>query len=148
MTIEELLLEWKKDSEINKAKLDDESIRSAILHSKYLEMHAAVKIKYHRIKSKLKDLEMSKRKWLKGSMSREEMDERNWDYDPWKGLAKPLKSEMDDYIMVDKDVSSLIDKLKETEIMLETLESILNNVTWRHQHIKNALDFMKFQSGA
>ena len=70
------------------------------------------------------------------------------DYDPWKGLAKPLKSEMDDYIMVDKDVSSLIDKLKETEIMLETLESILNNVTWRHQHIKNALDFMKFQSGA
>lgn len=147
MTIEELLLEWKKDSEINKSKLDDESIRNAQLHAKYLEMHAAIKIKYHKQKARIKETELLKRKWLKGVMTKEEMDRRGWSYDPWQGAAKPMKSELDDYISVDQDIIFLMEKFRETEVMLETLENIINNITWRHQNVKNAIDFMKFNAG-
>lgn len=147
MDLEQLLTLWKKDSEIVKSKLDDESIRSAMLHAKYLEIYSALKLKHSKLKIRVKQLELDKRKWLKGSMTKSEMDERGWDYDPWKGLAKPMKSEMDDYILVDKDVASAIEKLKEVEIMLEALESIMQNIQWRHQTIKNSIDFMRFQSG-
>jgi hypothetical protein len=128
MKVEDLLLEWKKDSEINKSKLDDESIKTAMLHAKYLEIHSAVKIRYNKLRARLKDLEFEKRRWLKGTMTKEEMDDRDWDYDPWKGMSKPMK-------------------LKDTEVLLETLESIMQNIQWRHQSIKNSIDFMKFQAG-
>jgi len=147
MKVEDLLLEWKKDSEINKSKLDDESIKTAMLHAKYLEIHSAVKIRYNKLRARLKDLEFEKRRWLKGTMTKEEMDDRDWDYDPWKGMSKPMKSEMDDHLFADGDVKKVVERLKDTEVLLETLESIMQNIQWRHQSIKNSIDFMKFQAG-
>ena len=147
MTVEELLLEWKKDSEVKKSKLDDESIKTAMLHAKYLEVHSAVKVRYNKLRARLKDLEFEKRRWLKGTMTKEEMDDRDWDYDPWKGMSKPMKSEMDDHLFADSDVKKVVEKLKDTEVLLETLESIMQNIQWRHQSIKNAIDFMRFQAG-
>jgi hypothetical protein len=147
MKVEDLLLEWKKDSEINKSKLDDESIKTAMLHAKYLEIHSAVKIRYNKLRARLKDLEFEKRRWLKGTMTKEEMDDRDWDYDPWKGMSKPMKSEMDDHLFADSDVKKVVERLKDTEVLLETLESIMQNIQWRHQSIKNSIDFMKFQAG-
>ena len=147
MTVEELLLEWKKDSDIKKSKLDEESIRTAMLHAKYLEVHAAYKSRYNKLKAKLKDLEFEKRRWLKGTMTKSEMDDLGWDYDPWKGMSKPMKSEMEDHLFADDDVKKVVEKLKETEVLLETLESIMQNIQWRHQSIKNAIDFMRFQAG-
>ena len=147
MKVEDLLLEWKKDSEINKSKLDDESIKTAMLHAKYLEIHSAIKIRYNKLRARLKDLEFEKRRWLKGTMTKEEMDDRDWDYDPWKGMSKPMKSEMDDHLFADSDVKKVVERLKDTEVLLETLESIMQNIQWRHQSIKNSIDFMKFQAG-
>jgi len=147
MKVEDLLLEWKKDSEINKSKLDDESIKTAMLHAKYLEIHSAVKIRYNKLRARLKDLEFEKRRWLKGTMTKEEMDDRDWDYDPWKGMSKPMKSEMDDHLFADSVDKKVVERLKDTEVLLETLESIMQNIQWRHQSIKNSIDFMKFQAG-
>ena len=147
MKIEEILAEWKKDSPLNQAKLDEESINTAMLHAKYLEIYSAVKIKHARMKSKLKALELDKRRYLKGLMTREEMDDMGWDYDPWKGLARPMKSEMDDYIKVDPEMAEYGLKMKECEIMIEALHDIMQHIQWRHSHVKNAIDFMRFQAG-
>jgi hypothetical protein len=31
--------------------------------------------------------------------------------------------------------------------IIDTLEEIMNNIRWRHSHIKNIIEFRKFTSG-
>lgn len=145
ITVEEILLEWKADSEIGK-NLDEETLRCARLHRKYLEILSAVKVQLKKRKRKLETVKHEKKLWLHGRMSKDDMDKRGWKYDPFDG-SKPMKSEYDGYIKVDPDVQDLIDDIETLNICHDTLVDILDNIKWRPQSIKNAIEFKKFLAG-
>lgn len=147
MTLEDLLIMWGEDSKINKSKLDDESLNTALLHSKYLEVYSGLKKNIQKRQQRLRKLELEKKQWLKGTMTREEEDSRGWDHDPWKGQIKPLKGEMEEYIKTDDDVMIKREELNDREAMLEVVVEILDQLKWRHSHVRNAIEFMKFTSG-
>lgn len=147
MNVEELLKMWREDSNINDAALDQTTLQTAILHSKYLELYTISKLKY-----KKKDLDlavMKKDKWLyyNGKMTKAEMDERGWAYDPFHGMAKPLKSDMDMYYNTDSDIIEIKMQLEYISSYVDACKEILDTIRWRHQSIKNILDFKKFQAG-
>lgn len=84
--------------------------------------------------------------WYNGKMTKAEMDELGWDYDAMKGLTV-LKGDMDRFYDADPDIQTAqakIDYLKEVN---DTLKEIIDNIKWRHQSIKNAIDWAKFTSG-
>ena len=73
MNIEEVLKMWKEDSIIDDLKLDYTTIKTARMHSKYLELITIAKIR-----KKKKDLDyktLLKNKWLyyNGKLSKEEI---------------------------------------------------------------------------
>jgi hypothetical protein len=79
-------------------------------------------------------------------MSKDEMDARGWSYDPLNGL-KVLKGDMDRFYDSDSDIQNAqmrIDYLKE---LVSVLEEIMGNIRWRHQNIKNMVEWRKFTSG-
>lgn len=138
---------WKKDADIDEMNLDDASKDAARLHAKYLELLMTTKLQYQRNEYKLKSL--LKEKWLyyNGKMSKEQIDEKGWPYDPFNGLAKPLKGEMDYYYNSDPDIMALNEKIEYLKTVIDTLDEILQNVKWRHQTIKNMIDWRRFTSG-
>ena len=75
------------------------------------------------------------------------MDTRGWNYDPFAGMAKPLKSDMDLFYETDADISKLKMKLDYQQTIVESLKDILDNIKWRHTHIKNMIDFRRFTAG-
>jgi hypothetical protein len=147
INIEDILEMWKKDTEINDFDLSESSRDTAKLHSKYLELLTTSKLLLKR-----KDMQQSillRDKWLyyTGVMSKQEMDDRGWDYDPFKGARKPLKTDLHYFYEADPELQksqATIDYIKST---IETLESIMTNLVWRHQTIKNMIDWKKFTSG-
>lgn len=148
MTLDEILTLWKEDSKIDEVNLDTTSIKSASLHAKYLELYGISKLRY-----KKKDLEMAhlkKDKWLyyNGKMTKAEMDQRGWNYDPFHGMAKPLKSDMEMFYETDADISKLRLTMDYQQTIIDTLKDILDNIKWRHSTIKNILDFRRFTSGS
>jgi hypothetical protein len=148
MTLDEILTLWKEDSKIDEVNLDTTSIKSASLHAKYLELYGISKLRY-----KKKDLEMAnlkKDKWLyyNGKMTKAEMDQRGWKYDPFAGMAKPLKSDMEMFYETDPDISKLRLTMDYQQTIVDTLKDILDNIKWRHSTIKNILDFRRFTSGS
>ena len=148
MTLDEILTLWKQDSKIDEVHLDTTSIASASLHAKYLEMYGLAKLRY-----KKKDLEMAnlkKDKWLyyNGKMSKEDMDSRGWNYDPFAGMAKPLKSDMDMFYETDPDISKLRMAMDYQQTIVDTLKDILDNIKWRHSTIKNIIMWRQFTSGS
>jgi hypothetical protein len=144
--LEQILEMWKKDSIIEELNLDSASRDSAKLHSKYLEMLSVNRLRVKKYEMDFKVLLKNKWLWYNGKMTKAEMDELGWDYDAMKGLTV-LKGDMDRFYDADPDIQTAqakIDYLKEVN---DTLKEIIDNIKWRHQSIKNAIDWAKFTSG-
>ncbi len=148
MNIEQVLEMWKEDSIIDDLKLDDTTIRMARIHSKYLELITIAKIR-----RKKKDLDyktLLKNKWLyyNGKLSKEEIDIYQWEYDPFGGLNKPLKGDMNYYYNSDIDIQKAQAALEYDKVLIETLEEIMSTIRWRHQNIGNIIKWRSFEAGA
>jgi len=148
LNINEIFEMWKKDSTIDGMNLDESSIDTAKMHSKYLEMLTTCKLQQKRKDSQLKLLLKDKWLYYGGKMTKEQMDDKGWDYDPYVGTTKPMKSELDYYYNADPDILKLNDQIEYINTLIETLDEILQNIKWRHQTIKNAIDWRRFTSGA
>jgi hypothetical protein len=148
LQIDQILEMWKKDCDIDEMNLDDASKQSAKLHAKYLELLMTTKLQMQRKDSQLKALLKDKWLYYNGKMSKEQIDEKGWPYDPFNGLAKPLKGEMDYYYNSDPDIALINDQIEYLKTVIDTLDEILQNVKWRHQTIKNMIDWRRFTSGA
>lgn len=147
MTLDELFEMWQKDSVIDANRLDDTTIRTASMHAKYLELFCKQKLILKRKNHALESLKKDKWLWLSGKMTKEEIDERGWAYDPFKGAAKPLKSDLDRFIDTDTDIMKLESIVEYEKTMLSALEEIMNAIRWRHTNIKNIIDFKRFEAG-
>lgn len=147
LNINDIFEMWKKDSKIDDMNLDDATRDAAKMHSKYLEMLTTTKLQEKRLNSQLKKLLKDKWLWYNGKMSKEDIDSRGWEYDPFKGISKPLKGEMDIWYNSDSEISHLNDKLEYLKTIIETLEEIMQTIKWRHQSIRNMIDWRKFTSG-
>ena len=137
---------WKEDSIIDEMALDESSRQSAKLHGKYLELLSVNKLKLKKQEAEFKVL--LKDKWLhyNGKMSQEEIDEKGSDYDPLNGLTV-LKGDMDYYYDSDPVIQEAQAKIEYLKEVCDTTKEILENIKWRHQNIKNMIEWRKFTSG-
>ena len=144
--LQKILDMWKADSVIDEMNLDESSRDSAKFHGKYLEILSANRMKLKKAELEFKVL--LKNKWLhyNGKMSQEDMDKHGWDYDPLDGLTV-LKGDMDKFYDSDTDIQEAQAKIAYLQEVCDTLKEILDNVKWRHQTIKNMIEWRKFTSG-
>ena len=148
MTLEDVLVMWKDDSVIDEINLDETSIKSAKLHAKYLELLSISKLRLR--KKEMEFDAMKKDKWVyfEGKMTKDQMDERGWKYDPFNGGTKPMKSNMDYYYKSDSDLARLQAQIDYQKTLIDTLIDIMDNIKWRHQNIRNIIDWKRFVSVA
>ena len=137
---------WKKDSVIDELKLDESSRNSAKLHGKYLEILSVNRMKLKKADNEFKVL--LKNKWLhyNGKLSQEEIDDLGWPYDPLNGLTI-LKGDLNRFYDSDPHIQEHKAKMQYLEEVCDTLKEILENIKWRHQTIKNMIEWRKFTSG-
>jgi len=146
MNLENVLEMWKKDNVIDEMALDESSRETAKLHSKYLELYSVSKLKLKQLELDFKVLLKDKFNHYNGKLSQEELDEKGWNYDPLNGLTV-LKSDMDKYYDSDSIIQEHQKKIAYQEELCNTLKEILDSIKWRHQTIKNMIEWRKFTSG-
>lgn len=146
MNLDDVLSEWKIDSEINEMALDEASRDSAKLHSKYLEMFMSSKLHAKRKEQQLQTL--LKQKWLyyNGKMTQSEIESEGWEFDPFNGM-KVLKGDLTYYYDADKDIQKIIMQIEYRKALRDTLKEIMENIKWRHQNIGNMIKWRQFVSG-
>lgn len=144
MNIEELHAMWDSDCSIDEDHLDRESVTTAKLHSKYLRMLIQHKMKIAALQAEYNNLRQRKFRYYRGEMSRDELKENGWDQ--WQGV-KPLKNEMEEFLNGDSDLNKIDLKIQYIKIMVEALESILNQIKARDWQIRNAIAFKQFIAG-
>ena len=146
MQLTEILEMWKKDSIIDEMRLDESSRDCAKLHSKYLDLYSVAKLKLKNLDLEYKIILRDKFLHYGGKLSQEELDLKKWDYDPLNGLTV-LKGDMDKWYDADEVIQTHQKKMAYQQEVVDTLKEILDNVKWRHQTIKNMIEWRKFTSG-
>ena len=147
MTLKEIQEMWKIDSVIDDIELDASSLQVPKLHAKYAELLSNKKLEVIRYERRMKELDKDKWLWYGGKMSRADIEDKEWDYDPFNGLTV-LKSDYSKFTGADKDIQDLNDKLQYLRVTVEFLQDVVGQVTWRHQTIKNIIEWRKFMAGS
>ena len=146
-TLTEIQEMWKKDCQIDDIELDASSLNVPILHAKYSELLSAKKLIQIKYEHALKDLQKNKWLWYTGKLSQDEIQEKNWDYDPFNGLTI-LKSDYDKFFGADQDIQTALEKLEICKVTVNYLQDVVSQLTWRHQTIKNIIEWRKFMAGS
>lgn len=144
-TLEEILDMWEKDCQIDDNHLDQSSTDSPKLHSKYIRLLTEAKLKSTKLGIDYANLRKLKFRYYRGEMSREELAELGWSQ--WQG-NKPIKSEMDEFLKGDTDLTKIQSRLDYLKVMIETLESIMTEIKGRAWTIKNTIAWKQFIAGA
>jgi len=146
MNLKELHATWEEDCKIDKMRLDETSLNTPILHAKYLKLLAEAKLSFKRVDNDHNLLMKDKWLWYNGKLSQEEIAAKGWNPDPFDGL-KVLKGEMEHYYSSDPEIQASQDRLTYYRTVIETLSEIISSLNWRHQNIKNIIEWRKFESG-
>ena len=147
MTLNDIMKMWEVDCEIDDLALDDETKKTSKLHAKYLELVNVNRLQRAKLDSDLDTLKKDKWLYYTGKMTKQDMDSKGWAYDPFNGGIKPLKSELSFYYDSDEDIVKVKQKIEYQKTIGNLLEEIMNNLRWRHTHVKNIIDWKKFVSG-
>lgn len=133
----------EKDSIVDGTELDIESMKLPQLHNKYLNLLQDEKLILRKLISEKNNLYRLKWEYYTGKMSKEEMDDLEWE--PFQ--LNVLKKDINIYLESDKELSIIGDRVAYHEVILEFLEEILKELNTRHWKIRNAIEWRKFTSG-
>jgi hypothetical protein len=143
MKLEEIFEEWKKDSQIDRTELGEESLKIPKLHHKYHQVYSSEKLLLRKLEAEYKKLKLEKYEFLTQGPS-EETREKGWEL-PAKGLI--LKADIPMYLEADTDLINLSLKIGYQQEKIELLESIIKSLGNRGYSIKTAVDWARFMMG-
>jgi hypothetical protein len=144
MTLADIQDEWTADSKIDQTNLGLSAGKIPELHAKYLKLLTSYKLQLRKAVSDLIRMRKVKGRYYRGELSKQELDEKGWDQ---YLHAKPLKSEMDDFIVSDDDIIKLEDKAEYLRTTIIALEQIMKSINSRTWDVKNAIEWAKFTNG-
>ena len=141
MTLEELQAQADKDLVIDDTELDTESLKTPILHNKYLQY-------YNKF-----NLLLKKSQWEERTLQREKWEYYTGKADPDIYKDKPfdlkvLKADVHIYMDSDNELQKADQKVAYLKQVVNYLEQVLRSINNRTFLIKNAIEWKKFTSGA
>ena len=146
MTLDEIKAEWKKDVEIDDIELDKSSLDVPKLHAKYSELLTNNIISLKNLQFKYQILRKDKWLWFNGKLDDDRIKELGWNPDPFHGL-KIMKNDMNVFFDADPDLQKIRAQIEYLTEVVDFIKRCMDNITWRHQTIKNTIEWRKFMAG-
>tara|TARA_R100000951_G_C2626435_1_gene176148 strand:- start:835 stop:1272 length:438 start_codon:yes stop_codon:yes gene_type:complete len=132
---------WVEDSRIDIDNLHTESLNIPTLHAKYFDIYNNIVLLKKKAEQQKKNIRHERYEYFSGKA------------DPEVYIDNPFpkkirdKETMQKYLDADNKLSSVSLKVEYYDTMLNYLESILKVIQNRTYQIKNAIEFIRFQSG-
>jgi hypothetical protein len=144
MKIEDILEQWKEDSEVDRTELGDEAIKIPKLHHKYYQIYIGEKLALRSLDADMKKLKLDKYEFYTQGHT-EETRALGWEL-PAKGMI--LKADIPMYMDADKETIKLSLKIGIQQEKIELLESIIKSLNNRGYNIKAAIEWIRFTNGS
>ena len=132
---------WEKDSKIDPDNLHTESLNIPALHAKYFDLYNTLFLMRKKAEQQRKNIRHERYEYFSGKSDPEVYAEN-----PFPKKIRD-KDTMTKYLDADEKLSTSNLKIDYYDTMLTYIESILKVIQNRTYQIKNAIEFMRFQSG-
>jgi hypothetical protein len=132
---------WNEDSKIDIDNLHTESLNIPMLHAKYFDLYNTINLLKKKAEQQRKKIRHERYEYFTGKA------------DPEVYLENPFPKKIRDketlqgYLDSDEKLSQVALKLEYYDTLLNYIESILKMIQNRTYQIKNAIEFIRFQSG-
>lgn len=143
MNIPEIESLWRVDSIIDQFKLSTEALKIPNLHSNYYEIYIKERLVLLKMKESHKELEDILFRFYQKNLTSDELKEYDLEYDD----RKVLKPDIPRAVGVHKENISAKLKVGIQIEKVEFLKSIIQQINSRSFHIRDAIEFKKFESG-
>ena len=141
ITLEALQEMCEKDSKIDRDNLHEESLNIPSLHAKYFELYNTIFLLRKKAEQQRKNIRHERYEYFSGKADPEVYQEN-----PFPKKIRDNDT-MQKYLDADDKLSTSSLKIEYYDTMLTYIESILKVIQNRTYQIKNAIEFMRFQSG-
>ena len=141
LSLEAIQEMWENDAKIDRDNLHDESLKIPQLHAKYFDLYNTLFLLRKKADQQRKNIRHERYEYFSGKA------------DPDVYIENPFpkkirdKDTMTKYLDADEKLSNTSLKIDYYDTMLTYIESILKVIQNRTYQIKNAIEFMRFQSG-
>jgi len=142
MNLDDLMTEWKTDSGYNPTDLSNEALRIPTLHAKWMQYLSKERLLLKKLESDCKRLKHDKYEFY--TMGPNEDTPKTWKLPP-KGII--LKSEAMNYVDSDSDIIEMNLKVAYQNEKVDYLVEIVKQINNRQWHIRNAIEWHRFQAG-
>ena len=132
---------WEKDAKIDRGNLHEESLNIPSLHAKYFELYNTTFLLRKKAEQQRKNIRHARYEYFSGKA-----DPEVYEKNPFPKKIRD-KDTMQKYLDADEKLSNTSLKIDYYDTMLVYLESILKVIQNRTFQIKNAIEFMRFNSG-
>lgn len=143
MTYDEIVKMWMEDAKINPEKLDHEALVTPELQGKYFDLWGRENAALTKLQNELKVLKKWKRDYFLNDIPQEELAAKGIPGNP----KVVLKSEVDMWVDVDRDVNAALDKIILCKVKTDFLNNCVSSLNGRQWLIKNAIDFLNWKHG-
>jgi hypothetical protein len=143
VNIENLMKEWSEDSIVDATAMEKELLKISFLHGKYLNI-----LSYHRhvlrkIEIDYKTMKSLREDYYLGRLTKEEMDERGWDYmQDNNSIPKTNK-----LVEADPEVTKILMKRIAHEEIVSYCESVLKSLNSRTWDLGNFVKYQQLTTG-
>ena len=139
--LDQLQKMWEEDVKIDPDNLHTESLKIPSLHAKYFQLYNTIFLLRKKAEQQRKNIRHERYEYFSGKASPEIYAEN-----PFPKKIRD-KDTMQKYLDADEKLSNTALKIDYYDTMLVYLESILKVIQNRTYQIKNAIEFMRFNSG-
>ena len=140
--LEDLLEEWRKDSDIDRTEPGKALLNIPKLHSKYLNI-----LSKHRLLAKEAEFKYNKWKKLKWEYYTGKLDDDDLEKYGWKPFPFVLKTDITTYLDSDEDLSKYLAAKAVHDEIVDLCGAILKELNSRTYQIRSFIDWEKFIQG-
>ena len=141
LNLEEIQEMWEKDAKMDRDNLHEESLNIPSLHAKYFELYNTIFLLRKKAEQQRKNIRHERYEYFSGKA-----DPEVYTQNPFPKKIRD-KDTMQKYLDADEKLSNSSMKIEYYDTLLNYIESILKQITNRTYQIKNAIEFMRFNSG-
>jgi hypothetical protein len=144
MKLEDIFVEWDRDSQLDRTKLDIVALGVPQMHAKYIRYLSHERLLLLKYEAEYKELKLAKQIFYIDGPD-EETNAKGWGVPP-KGRI--IKNDVGPWLDADKDIIALSLKIGMQKEKIEVLKSIVDTVSRLGFQVKSAIDWARFMNGS
>jgi hypothetical protein len=143
VTIDTLMKEWSEDCLVDSTNIELEILKISYLHGKYLNIMSHHRHTYRKLENDYKVLKGIREDYYRGRLTKEECDERNWEYNQHVFSIPEVARKLE----TDEILNKLLLKRVVHEEIVTYAEAVLKSLNSRTWDLGNFVKMLHFNNG-